>query len=117
VPLRSDSGSAVVEFVLVFVPFALLLSLQLGYLADCLERTEVRQAAVEASHYAALADVSAAEAQHRLSDLIAGFTRVSASLAFSPSHALVTARFPSHIWLFSSIPIEVRSIAKREIDW
>ena len=114
---RTDErGSAVVEFVLMLVPFVLLATAQLNWLADVIERSELRAVAVESVRYAALADVSPTEARAALDSRLAGFAGASGVLSFGSQDA-ISIRFPSHQWLpWSAGTLEVRSFAQAELS-
>jgi predicted ATPase len=114
--IGDERGSAVTEFVLVLLPFILLLAAQLSYFADQLERTQLRQVAVQASRYAALADVANADASARLTQLLSSYPGVIGSLEYSVESVVVRIRFSSHIWLAPTWSFQVASVAKRELN-
>jgi hypothetical protein len=114
--LATDSGSAVVEFVLILLPFLFLATAQLNWLADVSERAELRAVAVEAARFGALADVTAEEAAGALRLRVAAFTGASASISLGPMVS-VTIGFPSHQWFgWAASRIEVHGLAKAELQ-
>ena len=112
----TDSGSAVIEFVLILVPFLFLASAQLNWLADVSERAELRAVAVEVARFGALADVTADEAAAALRQRVTAFTGAAASISFGPMVS-VAIGFPSHQWFGWAVSrIEVRGLAKAELQ-
>ncbi len=110
-----EQGAALVEFVLILVPFVLLATLQINWLADVMERAELRAIAIETVRYAALADVTPSEATVQLNTRLRSFSGASGSLSFGSLDS-ISIRFPSHQWLpWSSRVLEVRSFAQAEV--
>lgn len=114
--LAGDTGSAVVEFVLVIVPFVLLCAGQLGWLADSIERTQLRQIAIDAARYAALADVTQAQANAQLIKRLETYRTTSSTITFG-TEMVVRISFASHQpFALGSSRLVVTAFAKREID-
>ncbi|MFM6962988.1 MAG: TadE/TadG family type IV pilus assembly protein [Micrococcales bacterium] len=109
-----EAGSAVVEFVLVLIPFLLLGGAQLGWLSDVVERSELRVLATDIARYAALADVTETEATASLEQKLKAFSGASGSVA-KVNKVAVRVYFASHQWWLAGRSIEVAGIATAEL--
>ena len=112
---RGDEGSAVVEFTLIAVPFVFLAALQLSWLADVIERAELRAVAIEAARYAALADVTLAKASEHLNLGISKFRGATGQVSVG-TQAEVQLSFPSNQLLnLGARRVEVAAFAQIEL--
>ena len=100
---------------LVLIPFALLASAQLCWLADVLERDQLRVVAISVARYAALADVTPLEADQSLKAHLASFVGATGTVG-GGSSVVVDVKFPSHQWLpWNGRLLEVKSYAQKEL--
>lgn len=101
---------------MVFLPFVVLSAAQIGWLADVLERTELRAIAVETARFAALADVTPDQANAHLAYELGSFLNTAGVIDFG-SKIRVLISFPSHeILNINFSQIEVVAISQPELS-